>query len=176
MPGTPGPHARRTRSPRSRTRPLRTRLPLLVSATLAGVCAVLVLTTVLAQRAFLMGALDDRVKAAAHGVTGAARHRARPADLAFLGTGSHPDGLLGLRRPRLGEAGEQQQVLDQAGHPGRLRADPAPGEVGGEGSGAAVRSEPGRAEFRIELPVAQRSFTQKKPSSARLSGPLRSPA
>ncbi|MGN5380642.1 hypothetical protein ACQ4WX_36405 [Streptomyces lasalocidi] len=42
-----------------------------------------------------MGALDDRVGAAA--AAGAARHPARPADLAFLGTGGHPDGLLAAR-------------------------------------------------------------------------------
>ncbi|OIK06142.1 sensor histidine kinase [Streptomyces monashensis] len=85
-------------SPRPRGRSLRTRLLLLVTTVLAGVCAVLALTAVLAQRAFLMGALDDRVgAAAAAGVTGAARHPARPADLAFLGTGGHPDGLLAAR-------------------------------------------------------------------------------
>ncbi|MEU6506267.1 hypothetical protein [Streptomyces sp. NPDC046942] len=95
MPGTPGPHARRTRSSRRhRIRPLRTRLPLLVAATLVAVCAALALIAALSQRAFLMGALDDRVAdAAAHGVAGAARDPARPADLAFLGTGGHPDGL-----------------------------------------------------------------------------------
>ncbi|WP_308029926.1 hypothetical protein [Streptomyces sp. CoH27] len=98
MPGTPGPHARRTRSRCHRIRPLRTRLPLLVAATLVAVCAVLALITALSQRAFLMGALDDRVAdAAAHGVAGAARDPARPADLAFLGTGGHPDGLLAAR-------------------------------------------------------------------------------
>ncbi|MGW1806923.1 hypothetical protein ACWCQY_18250, partial [Streptomyces sp. NPDC002078] len=45
-----------------------------------------------------MGELDDRVSdAAGHGVTGAARHPERPADLAFLGTGGHPSGLLAAR-------------------------------------------------------------------------------
>ncbi|MFI2205962.1 ATP-binding protein [Streptomyces sp. NPDC020192] len=98
MPGTPGPHARRTHSRRTRPRPLRTRLALLVTGTLVAVCAVLALTTVLAQRAFLMGALDDRVNdVATNGVTGAAHHPGSLTDLTFLGTGGHPDGLLAAR-------------------------------------------------------------------------------
>ncbi|MFE8944767.1 hypothetical protein [Streptomyces sp. NPDC007856] len=39
-------------------RPLRTRLPLLLTAVLDCVCAALVLTTVLAQRAYVMGELE----------------------------------------------------------------------------------------------------------------------
>ncbi|MET9071507.1 hypothetical protein ABZX95_04815 [Streptomyces sp. NPDC004232] len=39
---------------------MRTRLLLLVTATLVGVRAVLALTAVLAQHTLLMGALDDR--------------------------------------------------------------------------------------------------------------------
>lgn len=39
-----------------------------------------------------------------------------------------------------------------------------------------VHSEPGRTEFRIELPVAEQSFTKAQPPSAHLSGPLHSPS
>ncbi|KUN04844.1 histidine kinase [Streptomyces yokosukanensis] len=79
-------------------RPLRTRLPLLLATVLAGVCGALGLTTALAQHAYLTGELDGRVNdAAVSGVTAAARHPGRPDDLAFLGTGGHPSGLLAAR-------------------------------------------------------------------------------
>ncbi|MGW3145464.1 sensor histidine kinase [Streptomyces sp. NPDC001177] len=85
-------------------RSLRTRLLVLVTATLVCVCAALALTTVLAQRACLMGNLDDRVNdAAERSVGGAALHPGPPADLAFLGEGGHTEGLLAAR-------------LDAAGH------------------------------------------------------------
>ncbi|MGW7408060.1 HAMP domain-containing sensor histidine kinase [Streptomyces sp. NPDC054833] len=85
-------------------RSLRTRLLVLVTATLVCVCAALALTTVLAQRACLMGNLDDRVNdAAERSVGGAALHPELPADLAFLDEGGHTEGLLAAR-------------LDAAGH------------------------------------------------------------
>ncbi|MCZ0986314.1 hypothetical protein O1M54_12890 [Streptomyces diastatochromogenes] len=59
-------------SRRPRARSLRTRLLVLITATLVGVCAALALTTVLAQRAYLLGTLDDRVNDAAERSVGAA--------------------------------------------------------------------------------------------------------
>ncbi|OLZ63364.1 hypothetical protein AV521_39055 [Streptomyces sp. IMTB 2501] len=91
----------RTRRP---PRPLRTSLPLLLTAILVCVCGGLGLTTVLAQHAYLTAELDGRVSdAAEYGVTGAARRPERPADLTFLGTGGHPCGLLAARFDTGGE-------------------------------------------------------------------------
>lgn len=83
---------------RARGRSLRTRMLVVVTVTLVAVCAAMALTTVLAQRAYLMGDLDDRVSDAAElGVGGAAIHPELPADLAFLDDGGHPAGLLAAR-------------------------------------------------------------------------------
>ncbi|MEU1406049.1 HAMP domain-containing sensor histidine kinase [Streptomyces sp. NPDC005728] len=80
------------------SRSLRTRLLVLVTATLVCVCAALALATVLAQRAYLLGTLDDRVNdAAERSVGGAALHPGLPAGLAFLAEGGHPEGLLAAR-------------------------------------------------------------------------------
>ncbi len=46
--------------------------------------------------------------------------------------------LGGLQWPALVEPGEQQEVLDEAGHAGRFGGDPAPGEAGFDAVGAAV--------------------------------------
>ncbi|MDN0197424.1 ATP-binding protein [Streptomyces sp. S.PNR 29] len=80
------------RTARPRGRSLRTRLLLFLGVTLVAVCATMALTTVLAQRAYLLGTLDDQV-------TDAARHSlAEPArDLTFLDESGQPAGLLAAR-------------------------------------------------------------------------------
>ncbi|KOV69224.1 sensor histidine kinase [Streptomyces sp. MMG1121] len=156
MSGTPGPRGRRlrghpTRDRRTRTRPLRTRLLLLVTATLAGGCLVLALTAVLAQRAFLMGALDERVDAVAHGVTGAARHRAHPADLAFLGTGGQPDGLLAARSDTGGTVLAAAVVRGDGG-PRPLTADQRAALSGVPDDGSPhTRTVPGLGAYRVTV-------------------------
>ncbi|ANP50169.1 two-component system OmpR family sensor kinase [Streptomyces griseochromogenes] len=80
------------------SRSLRTRLLVLVTATLVCLCAALALTSVLALRAYLLGNLDDRVDdAAARSAGGAALHPELPAGLAFPDEGGRPEGLLAAR-------------------------------------------------------------------------------
>ncbi|MGW1722127.1 HAMP domain-containing sensor histidine kinase [Streptomyces sp. NPDC002306] len=84
-------------------RSLRTRLLVLVGATLVAVCAAMALTTVLAQRAAVLGSLDDRVADAAERGLGAASLRPDlDRDLTFLEESGHPAGMLAAR---LGEDG-----------------------------------------------------------------------
>jgi signal transduction histidine kinase len=83
---------------RLRSRSLRTRLLVLITAVLVCVCAVMALTTVFAQRAYLMGNLDNQVSdAAERGVGGAALHPELTRDLTFLGESGHPAGMLAAR-------------------------------------------------------------------------------
>lgn len=92
QPGRSGP----SRVPRART--LGTRLLVLVGAVLVLVCAVLAGTTALAQRAYLMGDLDDRVTSATErSLRGAAPHPDEPENLAFLTRNGHPDGMIAAR-------------------------------------------------------------------------------
>jgi len=85
-----------TRRPRGRS--LRTRLSLLITATLVVVCAATALTSVLLQRAYLMGELDDRVSnAVQRSLDGARLHPDDTADLSFLTENGHPTGMLAAR-------------------------------------------------------------------------------
>ncbi|EST34516.1 sensor histidine kinase [Streptomyces roseochromogenus] len=143
-----------TRRPLSRTRrsprPLRTRLPLLLTAILVSVCGGLALTTVLAQRAYLTAELDGRVSdAAEHGVTGAARHPERPADLAFLGTGGQPSGLLAARFDTGGEV-LAAAVVRRDDRPRALTAAQRSALAGVPDDGAArTRTVPGLGTYRV---------------------------
>ncbi|MET7452251.1 ATP-binding protein [Streptomyces sp. NPDC005574] len=81
-----------------RTRSLRGRLLLFVSATLVAVCTATALTTALVQRAYVMDDLDNRVADAAEGsLSGAGLHPDDDSDLSFLTGNGHPAGLLGAR-------------------------------------------------------------------------------
>ncbi|WP_369226240.1 ATP-binding protein [Streptomyces sp. R39] len=83
---------------RPRSRSLRTRLLVLVTAVLVCVCAAMALTTVFAQRAYLLGHLDNRVSdALERNVGGAALHPELIRDLAFLDEGGQPAGMLAAR-------------------------------------------------------------------------------
>ncbi|MGW5656036.1 sensor histidine kinase [Streptomyces humi] len=83
---------------RPRSRSLRTRLLVLVTAVLVCLCAATAVTTVLAQRAYLMGNLDDRVGDAVERDAGAAAlHPELTHDLAFLDEGGRAAGLLAAR-------------------------------------------------------------------------------
>ncbi|MET7479623.1 ATP-binding protein [Streptomyces sp. NPDC005648] len=85
-----------TRRPRGAS--LRARLTLIVTATLVVVCAAMALTTVLVQRACLMGELDGRVtNAAQRSLGGAQLHPDDRADLSFLTGNGRPAGLLAAR-------------------------------------------------------------------------------
>ncbi|MER7922071.1 ATP-binding protein [Streptomyces sp. NPDC096057] len=79
-------------------RSLRTRLLLFISATLVVVCAAMSLTTVLAQRAYLLDNLDDRVgNAAERSLGGAELQPALDDYLGFLLENGHAVGTLGAR-------------------------------------------------------------------------------
>lgn len=77
---------------------LRTRLLVFISVVLVAVCAVMALTTVFAQRAYLLGNLDDRVtNAAERSLGGASLHPDLTQDLTFLNESGHPAGMLAAR-------------------------------------------------------------------------------
>ncbi|MFE9444072.1 sensor histidine kinase [Streptomyces sp. NPDC006602] len=101
---TAKPRPWRPRCPRSPTRPrprahrLRTRLLLFVGATLVVVGATMAFATAYVQRAYLMGALDDRVTSAAERSLGGASLHPRLEDgLGFLHESGQPTGTLAAR-------------------------------------------------------------------------------
>ncbi|WP_369250972.1 ATP-binding protein [Streptomyces sp. R41] len=84
--------------PRPRGRSLRTRLLLFIGLTLVVVCAAMALTTIYAQRAYLLGNLDQRVTdAAARSQGGLQRRTGSATDLGFLNERGQPIGTLAAR-------------------------------------------------------------------------------
>ncbi|MFJ9815500.1 ATP-binding protein [Streptomyces sp. NPDC101151] len=137
-------------SRRPRARSLRTRLLVLITATLVCVCAALALTTVLAQRAYLMGTLDDRVNdAAERGLGGAALHPALPAGLGFLGRGGHTEGLLAARFDATGHIVSAAVVTREAA-PRTLTAVQRDSLTGIRADGSVhTRTVPGLGAYRV---------------------------
>ncbi|MGW2742999.1 HAMP domain-containing sensor histidine kinase [Streptomyces sp. NPDC001450] len=131
-------------------RSLRTRLLVLITVALVGVCAALALTTVLAQRAYLMGTLDDRVNdAAERSVGGAALHPELPADLAFLGEGGHTEGLLAARPDAAGHLVSAAVVTRDAA-PRTLTPAQRAALAGIRADGSAhTRTVPGLGTYRV---------------------------
>ena len=87
----------RTR-PRRGPRATRTRLLLLVGATLVVVCGATALATALFQRAYVMGEFDGRVvNAAERSLGGAALHPSSSTYLGFLRDDGNPSGMLAAR-------------------------------------------------------------------------------
>ncbi|MFD5627694.1 MULTISPECIES: ATP-binding protein [unclassified Streptomyces] len=83
---------------RLRSRSLRTRLLLFFSLTLVAVSAAMVLTTIYAQRAYLLGNLDQRVSDAAERSQGGLQRRTGSAtDLGFLNERGQPAGTIAAR-------------------------------------------------------------------------------
>ncbi|MFJ9021916.1 sensor histidine kinase [Streptomyces sp. NPDC102259] len=79
-------------------RSLRVRLVLFVSVTLVAVCAAMALSTVLVQRVYLLGDLDQRVTDAAERSQGGLQRRTGGAtDLGFLNERGQPAGTLAAR-------------------------------------------------------------------------------
>ncbi|MDW4907699.1 hypothetical protein RB628_20680 [Streptomyces sp. ADMS] len=79
-------------------RSLRTRLLLSIGLTLAVVCAAMALTTIYAQRAYLLGNLDQRVSDAAERSQGGLQRRAGDAtDLGFLNERGQPASTIAAR-------------------------------------------------------------------------------
>lgn len=102
-------------------RSLRVRLVLFVSVTLVVVCAAMALTTVLVQRAHLLGDLDQCVTdAAARSQGGLQRRTGDATDLGFLNERGQPAGTLAARFAD-GEVIAAEVVTED----GRQRSSPA---------------------------------------------------
>jgi two-component system OmpR family sensor kinase len=135
---------------RLRGRSLRTRLLVFISAALVVVCAAMALTTVFAQRAYLLGNLDQRVTDAAERSQGGVQVGPDvDTDLAFL----NDQGLAaGTVAARLGDDGHilSAQVVTGAGGPealtGAQRA--ALGGIKADGS-LHTRTLPGLGTYRV---------------------------
>ncbi|MGW0205877.1 hypothetical protein ACWDZ8_08620 [Streptomyces sp. NPDC003233] len=129
---------------------------------------------------------------AVHGVTGAARHPERPADLAFLGTGGHPPGLLAARFDTGGHI-LAAAVVRRDAQPAALTAAQRVALAGLPDDGAAhTRTVPGLGASRVTALdasgirvlaglAAPSSASDSRPLSRRpvprwCPGPLRSPA
>ena len=135
---------------RPRTRSMRTRLVVFVTATLILVCAGMALTTAIVQRAYLMGDLDDRVtNAASRSLGGAALHPENQDDLGFLNESGHPAGLLAAR---LDEDGTivAAEVVSQDAAPKSLTAPQltALADIAPDGS-THTRTVPGLGTYRV---------------------------
>jgi len=105
----------RLRESTSRLRPhgrlLRTRLLLFIAATLVAVCVAMALTTVFAQRAYLLGNLDQRVTGAAERSQGGLQRRTgADTDLGFLNEQGQAVGTLAARFDDDGDISAAQVV------------------------------------------------------------------
>ncbi|MFH8801289.1 sensor histidine kinase [Streptomyces sp. NPDC017936] len=129
---------------------LRTRLLLFIGATLVAVCAAMALTTVCAQRAYLLGNLDDRVAdAAERSLGGASLHPDLPGDLTFLHESGHPAGLLAARLAADGTV-LAAATVGQNTPPRHLTAPQTSALAGIEPDGSLhTRTVPGLGTYRL---------------------------
>ncbi|MDX2937219.1 sensor histidine kinase [Streptomyces ipomoeae] len=133
-----------------RSRSLRTRLLVFITAMLVAVCAAMTLATVVAQRASLMGALDERVTDAAErslgGVSVGPRNHT---DLAFLREQGQAVGTLAARLDAEGDI-TAAEVIGTSGDPKALTAEQraAIEDIGADGS-EHTRTVPGLGTYRI---------------------------
>ncbi|SER25275.1 two-component system, OmpR family, sensor kinase [Streptomyces sp. yr375] len=137
---------------RTRSGSLRTRLLILIAAALVAVCAVMALTAVLAQRAYLLGNLDDRVTdAARRSLADAALHPDLPRDLTFLDESGHPAGLLAARLDADGTVLTAATVRQDA-PPQSLTTRQMSSLAGIEtGGGPHTRTVPGLGTYRVTV-------------------------
>ncbi|MGW7237503.1 HAMP domain-containing sensor histidine kinase [Streptomyces sp. NPDC054804] len=135
---------------RLRSRSLRTRLLDFITAVLVCVCAVLALTTAFAQRAYLMGDLDDRVSdAVERNAGGAALHPELTRDLTFLNEGGQPAGMLAARIDTRGEI-LSAAVVTQDAPPRSLTAAQTAALRGIVPNGSPdTRTVPGLGTYRV---------------------------
>ncbi|MFI6013412.1 ATP-binding protein [Streptomyces sp. NPDC051243] len=136
--------------PRLRTHSMGTRLLLFLGATLAVACAAMALTTALAQRAYLMGGLDDRVtNAAERSLDGAGRHPQDEDSLSFLTDNGHPAGMLAARLDADGDIVSAATVGEDA-PPRHLTAAQraALADIATDGS-RHTRTVPGLGTYRV---------------------------
>jgi len=135
---------------RLRGRSMRTRLLLFITATLVVVCAAMALTTVYAQRAYLLGNLDQRVSdAAARSQGGAALHPDSRTDLGFLNENGQPAGTLAARLDTAGNI-IAAEVVTQDAPPQALTAAQRAALAGIPADGSKhTRTVPGLGTYRI---------------------------
>ncbi|MCT9076006.1 sensor histidine kinase [Streptomyces fulvoviolaceus] len=139
-----------TAPPRPRTRSMRTRLLLFISATLVVVCAAMALTTVFAQRSYLLGNLDDRVtNAAERSLGGASLHPDLDKDLTFLHESGHPAGMLAARLDADGSI-VAAALVGQDAEPQTLTAAQRTALAGITADGSKhTRTVPGLGTYRV---------------------------
>ncbi|MFJ6081477.1 sensor histidine kinase [Streptomyces sp. NPDC092369] len=142
----------RSRPPLFRGRSLRTRLLLFIGAVLVAVCAAMAVTTVYAQRAYLLGNLDQRVtEAADRSLGGASLHPDLDRDLAFLYESGHPAGMLAARLDDDG-AVLAGAVVSQDAAPQALSDDQRAALKGLTADGAKhTRTVPGLGTYRLTV-------------------------
>ncbi|MEW2304378.1 ATP-binding protein [Streptomyces sp. NPDC006655] len=135
---------------RPRSRSLRTRLLVLVTAVLVCVCAATALATALAQRAYLMGDLDDRVgDAVERNAADAAPHPELTRDLTFLRERGRPAGMLAARTDAKGDI-LSAAVIGQDASPQPLTSAQRAALQGVAPDGAPrTRTVPGLGTYRV---------------------------
>ncbi|MFC4499554.1 MULTISPECIES: sensor histidine kinase [Streptomyces] len=131
-------------------RSLRTRLLLSIGLTLVVVCAAMALTTVYAQRAYLLGNLDQRVTDAAERGQGGLQRRAGDAgDLGFLNERGQPAGTIAARLDTEGEI-VAAEFVDQDAVPQPLTAQQIAALDGIPTDGSLhTRTVPGLGTYRV---------------------------
>ncbi|MFI6435674.1 sensor histidine kinase [Streptomyces sp. NPDC050759] len=135
-----------------RTRSLRTRLLVFVTATLVVVCVAMGLITTLFQHAYLMGNLDDRVlDTAERALGGASLHQNLQDDLTFLRESGQPAGMLAARLDEDGAVVSAAVVVQDAPIQGLSTGQRA--ALAGIGADGAMhtRTVPGLGTYRVTV-------------------------
>lgn len=135
---------------RPRGRSLRARLVLFMSVILVVVCAAMALATVLVQRVYLLGDLDQRVKDAAERSQGGLQRRTGgAADLGFLNERGQPVGTLAARFGADGRVLAAEMVTED-GHQDILTAAQRTALAGIATDGSLhTRTIPGLGTYRL---------------------------
>ncbi|MFF0090202.1 sensor histidine kinase [Streptomyces canus] len=140
-------------SARTRTRSLRTRLLVFVTATLVVVCVAMGLITTLFQHAYLMGDLDDRVlDTAERALGGASLHQDLPDDLTFLRETGQPAGMLAARLDEDGAVVSAAVVVQDATQNLGTDQRTALAEIPADGA-MHTRTLPGLGTYRVTVLV-----------------------
>ena len=136
---------------RTRTRSLRTRLLVFVSATLVVVCVAMGLITTLFQHAYLMGNLDDRVlDTAERALGGASLHPDIEDDLTFLRETGQPAGMLAARLDEDGAIVSATVVVQDATQNLGTGQRAALAGIGADGA-MHTRDVPGLGTYRVTV-------------------------
>ncbi|MFE2213459.1 sensor histidine kinase [Streptomyces canus] len=139
---------------RIRTRSIRTRLLVFVTATLVVVCVAMGLITTLFQHAYLMGNLDDRVlDTAERALGGASLHQDLQDDLTFLRETGQPAGMLAARLDEDGAVVSAAVVVQDAPTQ-NLGTEQRAALAGMRADGAMhTRTVPGLGTYRLTVLV-----------------------